>query len=152
MLLPTLFATLLLAGQSSLAGAGEQSVIEERDLARALFEASRKSVKDLVRQRGEAADILVMYRRGEVLSGRKHPSVILDAIDKREKALKPPTRSGQVAEQLRTLWEARYAKYRFIRSRFESGTADLGTLSDSLAELLEIEIQMALRRDEAKKK
>jgi hypothetical protein len=151
-MLAALIAPLLLAPCQGLPDEDERAEVEERDEARAMFEASRADLKDLERRWRKAIDELLKLAGAQVKAGRIPPSAVRDLHLKKMRAALPSRKNEWPENLLLEEWEYRWEAYRRTKWLFEHGKSDRDAYVDLAISLLEAEIQMALRREKPQKK
>jgi hypothetical protein len=129
----------------------KEGILWERDLARARFEASQASVKDLARRRLEVARNAYQERLQEFREGRGTLDILLRLQVKLTRAQKPLVKPATVNRQaLEEHWRFAFEVYKLNRLKYEASRATAADYYESLYIRLDAEIQLALTRPKKK--
>jgi hypothetical protein len=125
--------------------------LEERDMARARFEASQVSVKDLVRQRIEAIRECSLARLQEYNAGRGTLDTVLEMKTLLGRARQPlPAKIEGNREAHEQLWRVTWQVENLTRARYENNRVTAADYYHSVYERLDAELKLALSRPKKK--
>jgi hypothetical protein len=147
------FGLVLLAGQARAQYEEERysSTLNDKLRAQARFEAEQAPLERLVRQRREAAEDAYRAREQEFLAGRGTLDMLLEVQVLIGKARSPLPKTVNVPlPVLEDAWLAAWFAYVLNEDRHEAGRATAADYFQSLHQLRDVEIQLALSRPKKK--
>lgn len=148
MFAPTLFVVVLglcqsLPGPSPTGWAEDWEI--ERDMAKARFDVTRSSLKELQERRLAAIEEARRQTLVEFEAGRATLDTVLAVEELVLRAAKPPTLLPVGDVVIERTWRSRYTTFRLTQAKLEAGKISPADLSISEQALIEIEIQLVLR-------